>query len=48
MHANEEILHEENGGTTPETSHRCCMREVISKKLLPEEGLIFFWTQRVF
>ena len=29
-HVNEEILHEENGGPTWETSHRCCVvRKVI-------------------
>ena len=33
MHVNEEMLHEENGGTTPETLHwYCIMRKVISKK----------------
>ena len=38
MHVNEEILHDEKGRTTPETSNRCCiMKKIMSKKLLPEQ-----------
>ena len=46
VHANEVLWRGENGGTTWETSHRCCiiMRKVIHKEVGPEEGLTFFWT----
>ena len=45
MHVDEVFCHGENGGAPWETSHRgCIMRKVVVKKLLPEEGLTFFWT----
>ena len=48
MHVDDVLCQGENGGATWETSHRgCILRKVVSKevtKLLPEEGLTFFWT----
>ena len=43
MHVNDETLHGENGGTTPETSHQfCIMRKVISKKVTAGGRFDFF------
>ena len=43
MHSDEVIWHEESGGTTWKTSHRCCiMRKVISKEVATGGRLHFF------
>ena len=45
VHANEVLWHGENGGTTWEASHQCCiMRKVIHKEVGAGGRFDFFWT----
>ena len=46
MHSDEVIWHEKSGGTTWNTSYRCCiLRKVVSKEVAIEGRFHFFWTR---
>ena len=45
MHVDEKIMHGENGETTWETSHRCCLVRKVARKEVTTGGWFdFFWT----
>ena len=42
VHANEVLWQRENGGTTWETSHQCCIRRKVIHKEVGAGGFYFF------